>query len=93
MTFEKSTEKALNLTFFYQFFYYIRCIFENKEHFLLVTYFKNNYYLNSMRKTIVETLFFLNHKNKLFEKKKILTEKKSVPKVTDKSSVSLSVRR
>ena len=46
-----------------------------------------------MRKTIVETLFSLNYKNKLFEKKKNLTEKTSVPKVTDKSSVSLSVRR
>ena len=45
-----------------------------------------------MRKTIVETLFFLNYKNKLFEKK-IKTEKKSVPKVTNESSVSLSVRR
>ena len=45
-----------------------------------------------MRKTIVETLFSLNYKNKLFEKK-MLTEKKSVPKVTDKSSVSLSVPR
>ena len=45
-----------------------------------------------MRKTIVETLFSLNYKNKLFEKK-ILTEKKSVLKVTDKSSASLSVRR
>ena len=59
-----------------------------------------------MRKTIVVPLFSLNHKNKLFEKKnfnrkkvcsenlnrkKIKTEKKS--KVTDKSSVSLSVRR
>ena len=45
-----------------------------------------------MRKTIVETLFFLNYKNKLFEKKNF-NRKKSVPKVTDKSSVSLSVRR
>ena len=44
-----------------------------------------------MRKTIVETLFSLNYKSKLFEKKKILTEKKSVPKVIDKSSVTLSV--
>ena len=45
-----------------------------------------------MRKTIVETLFSLNYKNKLLEKKG-LTEKKSVPKVTDQSSVSLSVHR
>ena len=45
-----------------------------------------------MRKTIVETLFSLNYKNKHFAKKK-LNRKKSVPKVTDKSSVSLSVRR
>ena len=45
-----------------------------------------------MRKTIGETLFSLNHRNKFFEKK-ISTEKKSVPKVTDKSSVSLSFRR
>ena len=37
-----------------------------------------------MRKTIVETLFSLNHKNKLFEKKNF-NRKKSVPKVTDKS--------
>ena len=36
------SKKALNVTVFYQFFFYIRCIFENKEHFLLVTYFKNN---------------------------------------------------
>ena len=46
-----------------------------------------------MRKTIVVTLFSLNHKNKLFEKKKFKQKKESVPKVTDKSSVSLSVRR
>ena len=45
-----------------------------------------------MRKTIVETLFSLNFKNKLFETKN-LNRKKSVPKVTDKSSVILSVRR
>ena len=45
-----------------------------------------------MRKTIVEILFSLNYKNRRL-KKKILTQKKSVPKVTDKSSVSLSVRR
>ena len=45
-----------------------------------------------MRKTIAGTLFSLNYKDKLFEKK-ISTEKKFVSKVTDKSSMSLSVRR
>ena len=45
-----------------------------------------------MRKTIAGTLFSLNYKNKLFEKKNF-NRNKSVPKVTDKSSVSLSVRR
>ena len=44
-----------------------------------------------MRRIIVETLFSLNY-NKLFEKKN-LNGTKSVPTVTDKSSVSLSVRR
>ena len=41
-----------------------------------------------MRKTTVETLFSLNYKNKHFEKKNF-----NSPKVTDKSSVSLSIRR
>ena len=34
------SKKALNVTFFISFL--LHCIFENKEHFLLVTYFKNN---------------------------------------------------